>query len=86
LSARPLVMDRREDEQLTGRALFKAQTNPKVSLVPSLSPSSGHELPSKNEAVIVPPEADQSMYRQGKIKIKSKKIDLKVPRDRLTKK
>jgi hypothetical protein len=44
LSARPLVMIRREEEQLTGHVLFKAQTNPKVSSVPSLSPSSGHEL------------------------------------------
>jgi hypothetical protein len=58
LSARPLVMVRREEEQLTGRALFKARTNLKVSSVPSLSPSSGHELPSKNEAMFVPPVAN----------------------------
>jgi hypothetical protein len=57
-----------------------------VSSVPSLSPSSGHELPSKNEAMVVPSEANQSLYRQRKIKTKSKKIGLKVARDRLTKK
>jgi hypothetical protein len=78
LSARPLVMVRREEEQLTGRALFKARTNLKVSSVPSLSPSSGHELPSKNEAMFVPPVANQSLYWQRKIKAKSKKIGLKV--------
>jgi hypothetical protein len=78
LSARPLVMVRREEEQLTGCALFKARTNLKVSSVPSLSPSSGHELPSKNEAMVVPPEAHQSLYQQRKIKAKSKKIGLKV--------
>jgi hypothetical protein len=41
-----------------------------VSSVPSLSPSSGHELPSKNEAIVVPLEANQSLYRQRKIKAK----------------
>jgi hypothetical protein len=64
LSARPPVMVKREDKQLAGRALFKARTNPKVSSISTFSCSSGHELASKNKAMVVPPEGNQSLYRQ----------------------
>jgi hypothetical protein len=60
LSASPLVMVRREDEQLVGRALFKAQTNLKVSSV---------LLCLLPVAMSYPPRTKQWLYLQRVIRV-----------------
>jgi hypothetical protein len=74
------VMVRRKEKHLVGHESFKARNNYKLSSIAPLS------LPSKNEAMATHPEGKQSLYRQRKVKSKSKKLGFKVAQNRLTKK
>jgi hypothetical protein len=79
------VMFISEDEQLIGHELIKALSTFKLSLVPPLSPSSRHESPPNNNAIVVHPRAIRAIFHK-KFKFKSKNLGFKVIRDMLIKK
>jgi hypothetical protein len=78
------ILFRSKDEQLVGHELIKALRNLELSMIPHLSPSSHHESPSHNEALVVQSKGNQSYNRQRKLKIKSRKSGFKLVRDMLT--
>lgn len=72
------VMPRSEGEQLIGHELIEALSSFKQSIKASSSPSTRQVTSLEKEAIMINPKGNQSRSPQRKIRLKTRKPDLKV--------